>query len=106
MHCARAHLDHLCLPRRRDNDVCLRHQLLHALGRRVADADGRIALEQQQRDGHAHNVAAPDHDRALAAYRDGQPVKQLDAAQRRAWNKQRLAALHTVCMRVVGEAAR
>ena len=39
---------------------------LRIWGARMDDGDGRILTLQQQRRGHAHNVAAPHHRRALA----------------------------------------
>ncbi len=56
---------------------------------RMADGDGGVLVEQQQRDGLAHDVAAPHHDRALAG--DGNPValQHLDDARGRAGARSR-----------------
>ena len=85
----RARLDH----RRRqrvgaadggDDDVGAA-RVLGEIGRAaVADGDGRVGLQQQQRHRLADGVAAADHDRVLAAQVDAGALDQRHAAPRRA----------------------
>src|ERR1044072_3741650 len=54
---------------------------------RVADCDGRVALQEECRDGAADDVAAADDDRARAAHLHALAPEHLDNSRGRTWQK-------------------
>ena len=53
----------------------------------MADGDGRIGVEQQERHGTAHDVAAPDDDGILSSRRNAAALQHLHHAEGRAGDR-------------------
>src|SRR5215210_2934044 len=68
---------------RRDDDVGARGLGGEVAGSRVAEGDGRVAVQEEQRRGLADDVAAADHDRIGALQPDPVLVQQREHAERR-----------------------
>mmetsp|Transcript_29676 Transcript_29676/g.78865 ORF Transcript_29676/g.78865 Transcript_29676/m.78865 type:complete len:409 (+) Transcript_29676:137-1363(+) len=85
-------LDHLRIADGGDDNVSAAHVRRQVGGARVADGHGRVHRLQQVRDGHADDVRPAEHDHLLAAHLDLGSLQKLDAARRRARQRERRLA--------------